>query len=177
MTRSSLVLFSRRSNAGLTLIELLTVIAVIAVLATIAVPNFQQTIKNNQITGQHNELVALITFARSEALRRSGPVSVVVTESAGESIASVRPGLPTDEGTDILRQISLTGVLLTAKPKHFSFNSRGYIRNPDSDEFLNPSSISITLEHVNCTSPRQVRALEILATGQLTIDPDAECSS
>lgn len=176
MTRSSLVLFSRRSNAGLTLIELLTVIAVIAVLATIAVPNFQQTIKNNQITGQHNELVALITFARSEALRRSGPVSVVVTESAGESIASVRPGLPTDEGTDILRQISLTGVLLTA-PDDFSFNSRGYIRNPDSDEFLNPSSISITLEHVNCTSPRQVRALEILATGQLTIDPDAECSS
>jgi len=176
MTRSSLVLFSRRSNAGLTLIELLTVIAVIAVLATIAVPNFQQTIKNNQITGQHNELVALITFARSEALRRSGPVSVVVTESAGESIASVRPGLPTDEGTDILRQISLTGVLLTA-PDDFSFNSRGYIRNPKSDEFLNPSSISITLEHVNCTSPRQVRALEILATGQLTIDPDAECSS
>ncbi len=174
MKRFRSVFFLTGSPTGLTLIELLTVIAVVAILATIAVPNFQETIKNNQITGQHNELVALITYARSEALRRSGPITVVITESGGDSIVSVRQGL--GESGNILRQISLTGVLLTAPDPMFSFNSRGYIRNPGGDEFLNPTSISITLEHVNCTSPRQIRALDILATGQVTIDPTAGCS-
>lgn len=56
---------------GLTLLELMTVLVIAGVLFGFAVPAVGTFIKNNRIVTQTNELMADLSFARSEAIKRS----------------------------------------------------------------------------------------------------------
>lgn len=72
-----------KSNArGFTLLELMTAVTVLAVLLGLAVPSFREVSRNNRVTAAQNDLVTAFTYARSEALRLSQPVSVCATEDA-----------------------------------------------------------------------------------------------
>jgi type IV fimbrial biogenesis protein FimT len=64
------------ARSGFTLIEMLTVVAVLTILVTIGIPNFRTLIQNNRATSQANELLTMLQYARSEALKRGRPVSV-----------------------------------------------------------------------------------------------------
>ena len=70
-----------RFTRGFTLIELVITILIVAVLMTIAIPSFNNTIRQNRFTTQINELVTALNFARSEAIKRGK--SVTVTPNAG----------------------------------------------------------------------------------------------
>lgn len=61
---------------GFTLIELLVTLAIIAVVATIGLPTFTQTVKNSRLTTNVNTLVTSFNFARSEAIKRGGCITV-----------------------------------------------------------------------------------------------------
>ncbi|MGZ4960104.1 MAG: GspH/FimT family pseudopilin [Methylomonas sp.] len=61
---------------GYTLIELMVTIAVAAILMSMAVPSFNATIRSNRLTTSANDWVSTLNFARSEAIKRSAPVSV-----------------------------------------------------------------------------------------------------
>lgn len=67
---------SRLTSNGFTLAELLITIAVLAVLVTIAVPSMQEFVRKNRVTTQINALLADLTFARSEAIKRATTVRV-----------------------------------------------------------------------------------------------------
>jgi type IV fimbrial biogenesis protein FimT len=64
------------SNSGFTLIELAVVLAIAAILAAIAIPNFSSLIQNSRLTTQANELAGTFSYARSEAIKRGGNVTV-----------------------------------------------------------------------------------------------------
>lgn len=65
-----------RRHSGFTLIELIIAIIILAIVATYAVPSFQQTVMNNRLTSQINEVSSLIAYARSEASKlRSGVIT------------------------------------------------------------------------------------------------------
>jgi type IV fimbrial biogenesis protein FimT len=66
----------RYTHRGFTLIELLTALTVLAILLGLAVPTFRDVTRNNRIGAAQNDLVTAFTYARSEALRISAPVSV-----------------------------------------------------------------------------------------------------
>ena len=51
-------------------------ILVLAILLGFAVPTFREFTRNNSVTAAQNDLVTSLNLARSEALRRSRPVSV-----------------------------------------------------------------------------------------------------
>lgn len=59
-----------------TIIELLTVVTIFGILAALTAPSFANIIKDNRMTTQYNDLLASLSFARSEAARRGLPVSV-----------------------------------------------------------------------------------------------------
>ena len=53
---------------GFTLVELMITIALLAIVATIAVPNFVQFIRNNQVQAKADELKTFLQYARGQAV-------------------------------------------------------------------------------------------------------------
>ncbi|HYQ91031.1 MAG TPA: prepilin-type N-terminal cleavage/methylation domain-containing protein, partial [Candidatus Competibacteraceae bacterium] len=52
-------------NVGFTLIELMAIITIAAILLVIGVPSFQETMRNNRVATQANQLISALTLARS----------------------------------------------------------------------------------------------------------------
>jgi len=78
-----------KSQRGFNLMELMATVAVLGILLGIAVPSFKETMRNNRLIAQNNELVSGLNLARSEALKMSGPVTVCAsTDGAGCSGAT-----------------------------------------------------------------------------------------
>lgn len=67
----------RSGSAGFTFIELIITVTVAGVLIAIGVPAFTQTIYSNRLTTTSNEIVASMTGARLEAIRRNAVVPIV----------------------------------------------------------------------------------------------------
>ena len=82
-----------KAQRGFTIIELMMTVTVLALLLGIAVPSFMETVRNNRIISQNNELISSLNLARSEALKRSGSVSVCA--SADQATCSGRTLRPT----------------------------------------------------------------------------------
>jgi type IV fimbrial biogenesis protein FimT len=78
----------RKTQHGFTLIELLTALAVVAILVGIATPSLRQFSASSRTVAATNSLVTALATARSEALRRSVPVTVCSSTNAQSCAAS-----------------------------------------------------------------------------------------
>lgn len=67
-------------NQGITLIELIITLTIAGILMAFAAPSLRNFVDSNRQTSQVNDLIADISFARSEAIKRNG--SVVICKSA-----------------------------------------------------------------------------------------------
>lgn len=67
---------------GFSLIEIMVTIAIIAILMGVGVPSMMGMIAGNRLTTQTNDLVADISFARAEAIRRNQSVTFCRTATA-----------------------------------------------------------------------------------------------
>ncbi len=75
-----------RGQRAFTLIELLITVAVAAIVLTVGVPTFRDTMLNNRIVTQTNELIGTLNLVRSEAIKRG--MRVVVCRAAGSDCAT-----------------------------------------------------------------------------------------
>ena len=70
---------------GFTLIELIITMTIVGILVALAAPGMQSFVSSNRLTTQVNDLLADISLARSEAIKRSASSGVCVTASDGAS--------------------------------------------------------------------------------------------
>lgn len=61
---------------GFTLIELMVTLVIIAIVATVALPSYNNVIKDNRIQTQQRQLLAAINLARSEASHRNQNITI-----------------------------------------------------------------------------------------------------
>ncbi len=66
----------KRASFGFTLVELIVTLVIASVLISLAAPNLSGFVKNNRLTGQANDFMADLAFARSEAVKRGANITV-----------------------------------------------------------------------------------------------------
>lgn len=150
-----------------TLIELLISLSVLALLVAWGFPSIEDSIRNNRMSAQNNEMLSMLYYARSEAIRRNTSVPVLISPTGQGWDAIVRD--PNNEA-DIegcvpgqLRCASKTRVDLLANTAIVTFNNRGYIR--DADDAW--TAETMYLQHENCQGLRQRRRIDISPTGRV----------
>lgn len=70
-------------NSGLTLVELIIVLTIAGILAALAAPGMQRLVASNRLTAQVNDILADISLARSEAIKRNTTTGICVTAAGG----------------------------------------------------------------------------------------------
>ena len=75
----------RGRTRGFTLVELMITLAVAGVVATLGAPSFLRLLARHAVSAQADELQDAVRLARSEAMKRSGPVVLCRTEAANTS--------------------------------------------------------------------------------------------
>ena len=66
----------RKDVNGFTMIELVVAMGILAILVALAAPSFTSVINNNRLTGNANELLTTLQYARGEAVRRNSNVVI-----------------------------------------------------------------------------------------------------
>jgi type IV fimbrial biogenesis protein FimT len=161
--------FSNARNAsGFTLLELIIVLAVMAILVSWGFPSLTESMKNNRMIAQNNEMIAMLQYARSEAIRRNTSVEVHLSADGNEWDAYIEdPEHMADvEGCSLgqLRCAENERVTMTNNPAVITFNNRGYIR--DFGEAWTPETLY--LQHESCNGANQRRRIDIMPTGQIS---------
>jgi type IV fimbrial biogenesis protein FimT len=100
---------ARGHGAGFTIIELMVTVAIASVLLAIAVPSFNQMIVSGRLTAQSNEMVAAMSLARSEAIKRNASVTLCRSENSTDcaTAAGAWQNWIVRAGTTVVRQGSV----------------------------------------------------------------------
>ena len=152
---------------GFTVLELVMVLAVAAIVTGWGVPSIVDLIKNNRVTSQNNELIAMLNFAKSVAIRNGLTVPVVLTTSEDGWAGLVEePSSEVDVagcGEGVLRCAASQNVQINSGAVTLTFNNRGYLREADDPW----TTETIFFQHDNCTGLRQRSRIDIMPTGQI----------
>ena len=71
-----------KKNSGFTLLELIVTVAMISIVMAFAVPSMTTFNQNDRLTTNINTLIGHLAYARSEAVKRSQPVSLCISSNS-----------------------------------------------------------------------------------------------
>lgn len=165
-------------NRGFTLIELMVTIAVLAIILGFAIPSFTDQIRNNRSLAYGEEFVTALNFARSEAIKRGGVVSIcpsnddadgcdndwsngwlVFVDSEDEISGSTTIGELLRVWDAVNEEMTLT-VERDGAANFLRFNQRGSLSRDSED------SAEITAMHSECTA-NSAREINVLPSGSV----------
>jgi prepilin-type N-terminal cleavage/methylation domain-containing protein len=115
-----------RYSLGFTLIELMVVVGIVALLTMLATPSWKQLILNNRTRAAVNDWVASTQFARAEALRINGAVTLCISTNGINCVTSstdgfevgwiVKTGTSANGGKLLQDTLAKDGILMTVSP-------------------------------------------------------------
>ena len=125
-------------NTGFTVVELMVTLAIAAVLFGYALPAFDDLMNQRRATTRINQFVLAVNFARSEAAKLGGIVSVQSVDATdngnewgvGYCVVAGNPGncnAPVLQTFETLNGLTLDGTGALDAAATFSFNSRGLL--------------------------------------------------
>lgn len=127
--------FSRLTQPGFSLVELVVAMAVLAVVAAIAAPAFDGITMSSRLTAGANEYQSAVQLARSEAIKRRADV-VLCASTSGTTCASSgdwQQGWIVMHGSSVLlaHPALETGYLLkeSAGSRSFTFDAMGALKD------------------------------------------------
>ena len=99
----------RGAERGFSLLEVMVVVAILAILAALAGPSFTPMIERWRVRSATEDLQSSLYFARSEAIKRGGGISVAAKDGADWS-----SGWQVKSGTDVVQNTDQpTGVVVS----------------------------------------------------------------
>ncbi len=114
---------------GFTIIELMLTVAILGVVLVIALPSYNNTVKNNCLTTDTNTLITSIQLARSEAIKRRQDISIVAKGGNWATGWTVQ-----DPTATVIQDISLscdaTTVIEQGGDTTMVYNDNGFIDAP-----------------------------------------------
>lgn len=171
-----------KSAMGVTLSELLIVIALMGIFAAISVPSYRSIIQNNRAASLTNDFTSLLSYARSEAIKRG--ISVSVCASATTNQSACGGNNQWQNGWIVFIDANADGVLANANDRLKVFHAlptgatlsstKSYI-SYNSDGFVNSGVSIFTLSASGCTG-QHGRMVNVSNTGRLSISA-ASCGS
>jgi len=164
------------SQAGFTMIELLTVVSIAAILAAVGIPSLLDTVRSAQLRSATSSLYDALLVARSEAVKRNAQVDVqpgtTCVNPATSNNASWTGGWSVQLAgcSTILQQFpATTNITITAVPgAGISYLPTGRITTTSASSFDFKSTKSATIPE---------RCVVISASGQPSIRTGAASSA
>lgn len=157
---------------GFTLIELMVTISIVAILVTVAVPNFQQIVVSNRMATQANDILAVLTFARSEAIKIGANVAVCTSgtntcpaQATGTATWAAGWIVRDATGTVLQRRQALSGAsVLDGNWNSVTYNANGRLGGTPAPA----ATVTFTL----CPPPPaqvQGRSVQVALTGRASV--------
>ena len=142
-------------SSGFTMVELMVAVAIIGIIASFAAPAFRDMMVNERVRSASFELVAALTQARSEAIKRNASVTLAPTSATTEWAGgwTVTAAGPTDLGT----QGAFSGIAITG-PTSIIYNRSG----------RSAATLTVTLQVASASSGTTItpRCISVGLTGQ-----------
>jgi type IV fimbrial biogenesis protein FimT len=155
-------------HSGFTLVELMVTLAVAAIVLTIAVPGFQNLVRNNRIATQTNELVGSLQLARSEAVKRSTNVTICTSTNGSSCTNSAwQQGWIVLVGGTILRANEALGGVTVESGGVQSLQYQGTGRT---------TTTGVNFDLCHAQAGANGRRVNIATTGRVSVEP-LTCSS
>ncbi len=168
---------------GFTLVELMITLAVAVVLVTIAVPSFRSMTYSNKLTTAVNDVIASISTAKMEAIKRGGSAQLCSNSAANNNSDVLGSACGTQTGavylmtkSNIADQVrsptpELTGaVVLKGDMTALRFNGQGLaIKVGDTTPYNGVVAVICT----TALSTNNQRTITMAAGGILTTSPSS----
>ena len=185
----------KRSQYGMSMVELLTVVALVALLLGIGLPSFRYVTNSNRVSSEVNALLSDMQFARSEAIKEGQMVTVCPSTSQTQCDAN-----STTWQTGWIVFSDINGNQQVANPAANYILRRQSAFTSTQDTFISDNALSfasfnregfatsfpvtaagyvtITL-HATPNSSQWTRCLQVFFTGMMnterTTDPQGNC--
>jgi len=110
-----------RGFRGFTLVELMVTVAVLAILLGVAAPSLVDLLRQNRITSVANEVLGLVQYGRSEAIKRASEINLVLNDPGTAWSATLEAG-----GGTVIRTVSnIGGAISLSSEQTLTFDYMG----------------------------------------------------